>query len=224
MAPKLYLDYLSQPCRAIYMYCKANDIEFENVQIDLLKGEHKTEEYKKISPQCCVPCLVEGDWNLTESVAILKYLAATKAKSDSMYPTDARARARVDEFLSWQHTAIRPGGVGVFVTVVFLAGFAKKPVDEELLKEKVVKVEGALDHMENVFLKDQKYLAGNTLTMADLLGISEVMQPATLSYDVCKGRPKLAAWMERVKNDLKPHFDETIVKAQEVASPFKRDF
>ena len=60
--------------------------------------------------------------------------------------------------------------------------------------------------------------------MADLIGICEVMQPATLSYDVGKGRPKLTAWIERVKNDLKPHFDETIVKAQEVASPFKRDF
>lgn len=83
-----------------------------------------------------------------------------------------------------------------------------KPVDNEKLRKFRASLDETLDLIEHVYLKDQDYFAGDNMTLADLLGICELMQPFAASFDVTEGRPKLKAWMERVKMRLQPHFDE----------------
>ena len=46
----LYVDWGSQPCRAIAAFCELAGIPFELKMIRLGKGEARTEEYKKINP------------------------------------------------------------------------------------------------------------------------------------------------------------------------------
>ncbi len=43
--PTLYADMVSQPCRAIAVFCQLAGIEFELKEISLAKQEHKTEDY-----------------------------------------------------------------------------------------------------------------------------------------------------------------------------------
>ncbi|ELW72605.1 Glutathione S-transferase theta-1 [Tupaia chinensis] len=103
MGLELYLDLLSQPCRAIYIFAKKNGIPFELRAVDLVKGEHLSDAFTQVNPVQKVPALKDGDFTLTESVAILLYLTRKRHWA----PPDRQACARVDEYLSWQHTALR---------------------------------------------------------------------------------------------------------------------
>ena len=71
-------------------------IEFKDT--DILKGAHKTKEFKKINPKQLIPVIVDGDFKLTEAVAIVQYLA-DKFKKNNYYPTDLKQRAKVNEAL-----------------------------------------------------------------------------------------------------------------------------
>lgn len=52
------------------------------------------------------------------SIAILLYLARKFKTPDHWYPSDLQKRARVDEYLSWQHVNIRGKGGKLFLTKV----------------------------------------------------------------------------------------------------------
>ena len=50
-------------------------VEFEAVTVNLVLGEHRRPEFLKINPAGKLPVLVDGDTVLTESIAIVIYLA-----------------------------------------------------------------------------------------------------------------------------------------------------
>uniref|UniRef100_A0A673GTF3 Glutathione S-transferase theta 1a n=1 Tax=Sinocyclocheilus rhinocerous TaxID=307959 RepID=A0A673GTF3_9TELE len=114
MPLELYLDLNSQPCRSVFLFAKINKIPFEFKAVDLSAGEQYGDEFGKVSIIRKVPVLKDGDFILTESIAILQYLAAKHHTPDHWYPAELQKRARVDEFLSWQHTNIRTHGSKVF--------------------------------------------------------------------------------------------------------------
>ncbi|XP_031530590.1 glutathione S-transferase theta-1 isoform X4 [Vicugna pacos] len=79
MGLELYLDLLSQPCRAVYIFAKKNSIPFELRTVDLRKGQHLSDAFAQISPLQKVPVLKDGDFTLTESLWVL---AAKSSKTD----------------------------------------------------------------------------------------------------------------------------------------------
>ena len=84
----------------------------------------------------------------------------------------------------------------------------KEAVEEAKIQENDGELHNSLDFIEKYFLQENSYIAGDDITLSDLLCICEIMQPVAIRYDVTKGRPKLAAWMERVKSRLGVVFDE----------------
>jgi len=71
-------------------------------------GEHLDEKYlTTVNRFGRVPAIIDGDKNIIESIAILRYLSATYPISDHWYPRDPVKQAKVDEFLEWQHLGLR---------------------------------------------------------------------------------------------------------------------
>lgn len=214
MVLKLYYDLMSQPSRALYMFLRATKIPYEDCPVALRKGEHFTEEYAKINPFKKVPAIDHDGFKLTESVAILRYLTETFRGQipEHWYPADPKRRARVDEFMAWQHLNLRANGSLYFRGKFLEPEFFGKPRDDAKLQRHADRLVVSLQEMEDVFLNRGKpFLCDNDITVADLLGSCEVEQPRSVGFDVFTGRPKLEAWMNRVRATLQPHFDQAHV-------------
>lgn len=214
MVLKYYYDLMSQPSRALYIFLKINKIPFESCPIAIRKGEHMSEEFEKINRFKKLPAVDHSGFKLAESVAIFRYLAREFKDQiqPNWYPTDSKKAARVDEYLAWQHHNIRASGSLYFINKFVLPQMFGKETNEQKLAKLAENLEKSLNDLENIFLKDNaKFLCGDAITIADLLGSCEVEQPRAIGYDVFKSRPVLKAWMERVRNSTQPLYDEAHV-------------
>ncbi|XP_014721748.3 glutathione S-transferase theta-1 isoform X2 [Equus asinus] len=199
MGLELYLDLLSQPCRAVYIFAKKNGIPFELRTVELLKGQHFSADFAQLNPLKKVPVLKDGDFTLTESVAILLYLTRKYKTPDHWYPQDLQARARVDEYLAWQHTALRRNCLRTLWHKLMLPVFMGEPVAAEMLAATLAELEGSLQLLEDKFLQNKAFFAGPHISLADLVAITELMHAVGAGCQVFEGRPKLAAWRQRVE-------------------------
>ena len=60
----LYSFGTSQPGRSITAFLKLSAIPYEYHPVNLMKGEHLTEEFIKLNPFQSIPVIVHGDYNL----------------------------------------------------------------------------------------------------------------------------------------------------------------
>ena len=115
---KLYMHPASTTSRPVMQFIADNNIDCEQQVVDLFSGEHMREPYAALNPNKMVPMLEDGDFRLTESSAILKYLA-DKIGSPA-YPKDLKARAKVNEMMDWLNTNFyRDWGYGLAYPQLF---------------------------------------------------------------------------------------------------------
>lgn len=82
-------------------------VDFEPIRVNLLAGEHRRPEFLKINPAGKIPVLVDGDLVLTESVAIVLYLA-DKYPNKGLIPTDGVGAAALAHFSPYGALSRRP--------------------------------------------------------------------------------------------------------------------
>jgi glutathione S-transferase len=105
---KLYHTAGSPPSRAVLMTIRNLDIDVDIEHIDLLKGDHLTADFLKLNPNHQVPVLVDGEFALSESRAIQAYLVNSRKPGITLYPSDAKTRAIVDQRLYFDATNFFP--------------------------------------------------------------------------------------------------------------------
>lgn len=170
MSLTLHYHPISQPSRAVLALLALGKIKYEAKVIDLMKGEQRTPEYKKITPFATVPCLVHGELSIGESNAIMTYLCDTFPEELKGYRGAPGAeKATVDEFLSWYQGTYRPSLIKI-MSQTFRVGLAKKqPLEGSDIHEARKKIGETLDFLEVQLSKGNKYICGNNLTIADIL-------------------------------------------------------
>ncbi|KAE8292600.1 Glutathione S-transferase theta-1 [Larimichthys crocea] len=204
---EVYLDLLSQPCRAVHILLGCNKIPHTARTVALRRGENRTPEFTKLNPMQKVPVLEDNGFVLTESDAILKYLVTKYNVPEHWYPRQPERRARVDEYTAWHQTNTRPHAAKVFILEVLLPAQSGSPVDEVRLIRALSQLDDTLEKMESMFLGRQPFLCGDDITVADLLAVCELMQPVGGDRDVLQTHPQLQRWRSRVQAAVGDSFD-----------------
>jgi len=196
---KLYYHPISTTSRPIVLFASEAGIEMEYEMVDLFTGAQYKPEYTAINPSQQVPVLHDGDFQLTESSAILKYLA-DKVGSPA-YPTDLRKRARVNERMDWFNTGFyRDYSYNFVYPQIFPFMKRENPVVQEATiawgKEKAQKWLQVLD--QNIIGPQQDYVCGNEITLADYFGAIMIHTGDVIACEF--GRyPNICRWRSKMK-------------------------
>jgi glutathione S-transferase len=118
---QIYADPITVNCRKVLAGLELMGAPYELKHVDYFKGEQKAEPYLSLNPNASIPALVDGDFVLWESNAIMQY-AADKNGAASAYPTDLRTRADVNRWLLWESSSWFPS------CYVFLVENCVKPL------------------------------------------------------------------------------------------------
>lgn len=215
---KLYANNFSQPSLAVIQFLKENNIDFELVHLDLGKLEHKKPEFLKLNPQGQVPTLEDDDgFALSESAAILIYLHEKFKTKDHWYPADIKKRAKVNQWLNWNHTHTRKASVGIVFHSIWAPLIFKKPIEEfkSVIDEGKKVLKESLDVLE-VTLQQSKFLIGDEISIADLIIAHELFSIAVYKlYDWTSSHPNVSKWFDTIKNFGK--FSEVTKHVEEFA-------
>nr|AAM53609.1 glutathione S-transferase D11 [Anopheles gambiae] len=189
---------LSAPCQSIRLLAKALGLHLNLKEVDLLKGEHLKPEFLKINPQHTVPTLVDNDFVLWESRAILTYLCEKYGKNDGLYPKDPKKRAVVNQRLYFDMGTLYQRFSQAFYPVMMEG--------KELNPELVVKLDEALEFLES-FLDKTPFAAGDKLTVADFSLLTSITTiDVTAGHDLSK-YANIQRWYSQLQESVAGHQD-----------------
>jgi glutathione S-transferase len=138
-------------------------VEFE--YHDIFSGALRQPSYLAINPNAKVPTLVDGDFVLWESNAIMQYLAQ-KAGDQQLLPSDARQRADVTRWQLWESTYFNAAfGALAFETVAKPKRGIGAP-DDAVISTAMTQL-ARLAPVLDQHVKGRRYLVGEQLTVAD---------------------------------------------------------
>jgi glutathione S-transferase len=196
---KIYYHPASTTSRPLMLFAAENGLKIDFQVVDLFTGEHYQPPFAEgINPNRQVPVLEDGDFRLTESATILKYLAV-KTKSP-LYPEELKARARVNERMDWINTQLNRD---LCYGLVYPQAFPhhKRPTDEHqkgTLSWAKERAAGWLSVLDKHIIGKNDYLCGDKITIADYYGASFVHTAAIVGSDL-SGYPNIKRWLGNMK-------------------------
>ena len=151
------------------------------------------------SPFRKMPALVDGDYCLSDSSAIVHYLEA-KYPQPELIPAEPRARGRTIWFDEFSDTILFACGQKVFFNRVVSPYFLKRPGNEEIAEAAVRdELPPIMDYLETIAPREGEYLVGEGLTLADIAVASPFANFRHLGIEIETARhPRTAAYVDRI--------------------------
>ena len=202
---KLYFHPVSTTSRPILLFAADAGLALEHEVVDLFTGEHHQPAFEAINPSRQVPVLEDDGFRLTESSAILRYLA--DKTGSAAYPKDPRQRARVNECMDWFNTGLyRDLGYGLIYPQV-LPDYRRPDaaVQAAVLAWGREKSRRWLDVLDRSILGPNPFVCGAQISLADYLGIGMITLGEVIRLDY-SGWKNLARWIAGMK--ARPTWDK----------------
>lgn len=170
------------------------DLPHELIDLDMANGAHKGADYLKISPFGQVPAIVDNGIVLSDSNAILTYLADKYGDAGSWIGQSPEEKAAIQRWLSVAAGEIASGPAAARLVNVFGA-----PLDHEALKKKA----HALFAVMDAALDGASFLVGGRLTLADVACYSYTAHAPEGGVSL-KPYPNIRSWLANI--EAQPNF------------------
>lgn len=168
---KLYYDPITVNCRKVLAGFDLIGAPYETVKMDYFGGDHKKPDYTALNGNQSMPMMIDGDFSLWESNAILQY-AADKHGAAGVYPKDLQTRADINRWHLWESSAWFPSAYIYLVENVVKPVLGQQP-DAKVLEAQAPnfnKLAGVLDQR----LAKQPWIAGQNVTLADIVVMAPI--------------------------------------------------
>jgi glutathione S-transferase len=185
--------------------CRECDAGFTRTDAGMQYGRTQDADYLAMNPNGRVPTLVDGEFVLWESNAIMRYIVLTHAaKGASLYPAAPQARAKIERWLDWTLSTLQPVERPLFWGLVRTPpaerdmGAMQQAADTAAVQWRIVDRQ----------LADHDYMEGEGFSLADIaigayarrwLGVDGVTRPAL---------PHLERWFAQIS--ARPAFQEFV--------------
>jgi glutathione S-transferase len=185
---KLYVHPLSGHSHRAQLFASLVGTPHDLVEIDLKAGAHKRPEFLKLNPFGQVPVLEDGDIVVSDSNAILVYLAKKLGRTDWL-PEDARGAAAVQRWLSVAAGEVAHGPAAARLVTVF--GSKHNPEDV------IGRAHMLLAKLEH-HLGNREWLVADHPTIADVAIYSYVARAPEGNVDL-SGYSSVNAFLRRIE-------------------------
>ena len=166
-------------------------VGFEAITVNLVAGEHRRPEFLKVNPAGKLPVLVDGDLVLTESVAIVLYLAE-KYPEKGLLPTDLTERAQVNRWLLFAATELEQPLWRISRHTALYPEDKRLPGDVALARQEFKEMAAVLE----------KHLQGRQFVVGDRATVADFVMAYTLDWggeaQLLDEFPVLRGYMERM--------------------------
>lgn len=189
---KVYGDRNSGNCQKVSITADFLQIPYQWIDIDITKGESRTDAYLRKSPMGQVPMIELDDGRcLAQSNAIIRYLA----HGSSLLPDDTFVQAKIDELLFWEQYSHEPY---VATSRYHMVYFGRSKDQREAWR--VERGEKALDLMQRL-IKGRMWFVGDSLSVADIALLAYTRLAHEGGFDL-NTRPDVKAWIMRAEMAL----------------------
>lgn len=192
----LYGDTLSGNCLKTRWIADALGLDYDWVQVDVVKGEARSAAFLAINPAGKVPLARWPDGRaLPESNAIMLYLAETSPGGGRFLPNRPFERAQMMSWLFWEQYSHEPA-IAVRRYQRHLLGRPDEEIDPALVKQG-----SAALAMMQMQLSHTDWLVGDGISLADVALVAYTRWSHEAGFDL-DGYPAVAAWVPRVEQAL----------------------
>ncbi|KQZ32685.1 glutathione S-transferase family protein [Duganella sp. Root1480D1] len=186
---KLYYHPISGHAHRAHLFLSLLGLDFELVEVDLMKSEQKTEAFLQLNPFGQVPVLEDDGVVIADSNAILVYLA-TRYGNANWLPQDPVGAAGVQRWLSVAAGEIASGPATARIIKLF-----KKPIDPADAIARAHRILGLVEGS----LAGKEWIAAGWPTIADIALYSYIARAPEGNVDLAD-YANVKAWLARVEN------------------------